>query len=315
MRRFRLRRRRAIAAALLPLGAVLATQAPATAAPSTPAGGQAQIDASRHSVAIGDEIALRGSFPGARRAPLEIRYRAKGSGTWHTVARQRTANNGRYDVRVKPRRSGFWRAELRAGPEPQAAPATSLDTDTASEKVSVRSRTTARVHGRRAMVGDQVEVTGTVTPAGARRRVSVQIGGEQLSGHAGRDGSFEIEWEVPRTGTFGVRVSARSNSDATGSHDAAGRVSVYRPAAASWYGPGLYGNALACGGTLTPSTLGVANRSLPCGTKVHLRYGDRSITVPVVDRGPYAGNREYDLTSATRDALGFPDVGTVLTTR
>jgi rare lipoprotein A (peptidoglycan hydrolase) len=92
-------------------------------------------------------------------------------------------------------------------------------------------------------------------------------------------------------------------------------VTVYRQAAASWSGPGLYGNALACGGTLTPGTMGVASRSLPCGSKVHLRYGHRSVTVPVIDRGPFAGGREYDLTAATKQALGFPDVGTVLTTR
>ena len=50
------------------------------------------------------------------------------------------------------------------------------------------------------------------------------------------------------------------------------RVNVYRPAAASYYGPGLYGGALACGGTLTPGKLGVANKTLPCGTRVTLRY-------------------------------------------
>ena len=39
------------------------------------------------------------------------------------------------------------------------------------------------------------------------------------------------------------------------------------------------------------------------------------MTVPVIDRGPFTGGREYDLTAATKQALGFPDVGTVLTTR
>src|SRR4051812_44608736 len=41
-------------------------------------------------------------------------------------------------------------------------------------------------------------------------------------------------------------------------------------AVASWYGPGLYGGHLACGGTLTPQTAGVANKTLGCGTKVRL---------------------------------------------
>ncbi len=72
---------------------------------------------------------------------------------------------------------------------------------------------------------------------------------------------------------------------------------------------------MACGGVLTPGTLGVAHKSMPCGTKLTLRYGGRSVTVRVVDRGPFAGNREFDLTSATKQRLGFPDVGTVLTSR
>src|SRR4051794_8472099 len=41
-------------------------------------------------------------------------------------------------------------------------------------------------------------------------------------------------------------------------------------AVASWYGPGLYGNHLACGGTLTPGTFGVAHKALACGTKIRL---------------------------------------------
>jgi rare lipoprotein A len=92
-------------------------------------------------------------------------------------------------------------------------------------------------------------------------------------------------------------------------------VNAYRPAEASYYGPGLYGGGLACGGTLTPSKLGVANKTLPCGARVTLRYHGHTVTVPVVDRGPFAGNREYDLTAATKAKLGFPSTGTVLTTR
>jgi rare lipoprotein A len=92
-------------------------------------------------------------------------------------------------------------------------------------------------------------------------------------------------------------------------------VTIYRKAEASWYGPGLYGNGVACGGTLTPSTLGVAHKSLPCGTKLTLRYHGKSLKVEVIDRGPYVGNREFDLTSATKQRLGFPSTGTVLASK
>lgn len=91
-----------------------------------------------------------------------------------------------------------------------------------------------------------------------------------------------------------------------------GRLSSYRLAGASWYGGGGY---LACGGYLTSATMGVANKTLPCGTEVRLRYRGRSVRVPVVDRGPYVAGREFDLTEATKRALGFADVGEVWTTR
>jgi rare lipoprotein A (peptidoglycan hydrolase) len=66
---------------------------------------------------------------------------------------------------------------------------------------------------------------------------------------------------------------------------------------------------------LTSSTLGVANKTLPCGTLVTLRYRARSIRVPVVDRGPYVAGRDFDLTEATKRALGFEGVGQVWSSR
>ena len=91
-----------------------------------------------------------------------------------------------------------------------------------------------------------------------------------------------------------------------------GRLNVFRRALASWYGPGLYGGHLGCGGTLTPRTLGVASKTLPCGKEVTLRHRGRTVRVPVVDRGPYVGGRELDLTAATKDRLGFSGAGTIL---
>jgi rare lipoprotein A len=83
---------------------------------------------------------------------------------------------------------------------------------------------------------------------------------------------------------------------------------VFHLAGASWYGGG---GTLACGGTLTSSTLGVANKTLPCGTWVTLRYRGRKVRVRVIDRGPYVAGREFDLTEATKRALGFGDIGEV----
>ena len=93
-----------------------------------------------------------------------------------------------------------------------------------------------------------------------------------------------------------------------------GRLNVYRFTSASWYGPGLYGNRTGCGGTLAPGRLGVAHKWLPCGSRVTFRHRGRSVRVRVIDRGPYVGGREYDLTEATARRLRFRGHGAILTT-
>lgn len=82
-------------------------------------------------------------------------------------------------------------------------------------------------------------------------------------------------------------------------------VIVYQPGFATLYGPGLYGNRTACGERLRPTTIGVANRTLPCGTEVSIDYRGRALVVPVIDRGPYANGADWDLTIATARALGM----------
>lgn len=85
--------------------------------------------------------------------------------------------------------------------------------------------------------------------------------------------------------------------------------SPFRTAGASWYGPGLYGRKTACGEVLSASTLGVAHRSLPCGTTVKFVYHGHSLITQVIDRGPYVKGRAWDLTAAASEALEFEGAG------
>jgi rare lipoprotein A len=89
------------------------------------------------------------------------------------------------------------------------------------------------------------------------------------------------------------------------------RTAEYDRVKATWYGPGLYGNHLACGGRLTHRTIGVAHKRLPCGTQVSLKYRGRTVVVPVIDRGPYARGVSYDLTEATARKLGMTQTARV----
>lgn len=78
-----------------------------------------------------------------------------------------------------------------------------------------------------------------------------------------------------------------------------------RARGATWYGPGFYGKQTACGQTLATDTLGVAHKSLPCGTPVTFYYEGRFLTVKVIDRGPFSGDYSWDLTEAAAKRLGF----------
>jgi peptidoglycan lytic transglycosylase len=186
-----------------------------------------------------------------------------------------------------------------------ALPGSGPEASAASAPTAVSLKAQRNVMAHRA-----VTLRGRVAPGGSHR-VVVQVGGRKLRTHSHGGGAYKVRWRAPGSGVYTAR--ARVDGSSVRSHRL--RVNVYRSAEASYYGPGLYGGGLACGGTLTPSKLGVANKTLPCGSKVTLRYHGNTVTVPVIDRGPYAGNREYDLTAATKAKLGFPSTGTVLTTR
>ncbi len=179
-----------------------------------------------------------------------------------------------------------------------------------------RAPTKTKIHAdKNVLAGKSVRVSGTVKPAVGGQQVTVHVPGSDKTTKTGPGGKFSIEWSPPGPGEYKVQAGAEGTDTTTGSESKSLKVTAYRKAEASWYGPGLYGNPTACGGTLTPGTMGVANKTLPCGTKLTLRYGGRSVKVEVIDRGPYSGNREFDLTAAVKQKLGFPSTGTVLASK
>jgi rare lipoprotein A len=181
------------------------------------------------------------------------------------------------------------------------------------------ARTAISVSGSRLDVleGQMATVAGTLRPGLAGRLVMLQTLGSRgwrtvVRARTRARGGFHLRFLAHRTGSERVRIRFAGDSLDLGAHRRLGWLNVYRLAGASWYGGG---GSLACGGPLTSATMGVANKTLPCGTLVTLRYGGRSVRVPVVDRGPYVAGREFDLTQATKQALGFGDTGEVWSTR
>jgi rare lipoprotein A (peptidoglycan hydrolase) len=99
-------------------------------------------------------------------------------------------------------------------------------------------------------------------------------------------------------------VNAADDTGGASATAPAPKSKVHTTGIATWFGPGFYGKQTACGQTLTPSVIGVANRTLPCGTLVEVSYHGHALTVPVLDRGPYgARGADWDLTAGAAQAL------------
>src|SRR4051794_15780957 len=255
-------------------------------------------------VRYGQRIALNGRSNGAGEVRLEQAPAGRG---WRAVATSRTAAGGSYSFSVRARQSGAYRAVVGSKAS-------------APHHVKVVARLSGRA-SRHVNIGRSVRVRGALKPGLGGRTVRLQLRSHGRwktvdRSRTGRAGHFRASWRASRPGSYRLRTKfGGDGSNLAVSRTLRGRANVYRPGAASWYGPGFYGGRTACGYTLNASIKGVANKSLPCGTRVRFRYHGRTTVAKVIDRGPYAGGREWDLTPATKQALGFGSTGTVWSTR
>lgn len=118
--------------------------------------------------------------------------------------------------------------------------------------------------------------------------------------------------DEPATGgSAAAPTGASGPTSARGDSAAADSPAGYSIGVATFYGPGLYGRRTACGTTLTPTTIGVAHRTLPCGTRLEVHFGGRRLVVPVIDRGPFVAGITWDLTAQAARLLSFPGRATV----
>jgi rare lipoprotein A len=128
-------------------------------------------------------------------------------------------------------------------------------------------------------------------------------------------GDFNVAWTASVGGrlAFTVTLVPASAVPAADPPTATFVVQVFSSSIATIYGPGLWGRRTACGEHLDRATLGVASRTVKCGTEVAVYYRGRELVVPVIDRGPYNSRAKWDLTEATAKALGVTQTATVRT--
>lgn len=284
------------------------TPAGALAQPTTP---QPVLDSAPRKIAFGKTAVIKGHLrDGTTGQEVTLQHKRVGA-EWRFASRKPVDADGRVIFkRHDLRKTTVYRLRyVDAG--------TAVVTKSSEARVKVAPRLTLKIDPSRVFAGQHVQLTGHLFPVAPGRRVLLQqrVDDEwrSIARVAVREGSFSGGFDVARKGHRRVRV--RFPGDSLSSRAVTGkRMTVYERDPATWYGPGLYGNTTACGQRLTSETLGVAHRSLPCGTKVSILYRGRTITVPVIDRGPYS-HADWDLTSETAERLRFSGSDTIGTTR
>jgi rare lipoprotein A len=285
-----------------------------TAQSATSAGDSVQARVRSRKLRYGQAAVVTGHAPSSDDGQaIFLQFEPAGSTSWRTLTSGRIAADGSFRLRAPLRNSG----RLKVSVAGQASPASvvlsgsaSSDSSSTPQRVAVSAALRTRPRTRDVLGARTVAVRGQLLPRQARRRVVLQ--GRQgrrwitlASAHTGDRGRFTIRYRARLTGKVPLRLrfaGDRSNTAVTAS---AGRLLVFHQSLASWYEDG---GTTGCG---FHAHYGVANKSLPCGTRVAFSHAGRTVIATVDDRGPYVGGREWDLNQNTAAALGFGGVGIV----
>jgi rare lipoprotein A len=220
---------------------------------------------------------------------------------WKGLAKARPDSRGQVSFRLETSRyTGDYRLKSSAGKSDDV-------------RVRVEPRLTLKIRRPDVMTGKSTVIKGTFRPAWSNRQATLKMKNDGEWDTFGTvklaDGRFKERIRVGDRGRHPIKAIFERDVRNSYARDKE-RLRVHGRDMATWYGPGFFGNRTACGQTYHRELLGVAHRSLPCGTKVSVLYKGRSVKVPVVDRGPY-GHANWDLTEETAQRLRFSGRQTV----
>jgi rare lipoprotein A len=302
---------------------ILAVPASAVALAATQADAQSaiQFNLEPRQLSYGHDVAVKGTASASNAGQrVELEFVPAGGTSWRAISSATVASDGRFRMVAPVRHSGLLRVAGPGGasasapvtPLASAATTTTGVAASASQRVSVSARFRVSEQSINVLAGQRVDVRGKLLPAVAGRRIQLRgrSGGSWqtlATAVTGGRGGFDLHYVAGSTGRQTLRVRFRGDRLNTNVWTHVGNVTVFHPSVASWYSDG---GSTACG---FHAYYGVANRDLPCGTQVTFRYGGRSVTATVDDRGPFVGGRDWDLNQNTAGALGFGGVDTVWT--
>jgi hypothetical protein len=301
-----------VAGSLAAIGALGITTQTAAAQTATETTTSIPISISDRQLTFGQALVLSGRAAGEK-SPVELQFRPRGTVAWQVLGRKTPAKDGRFRFTPKLIRTGAVRVVSTTAPAPREVTGSTGGRTSRERGIVVAGRLGLRRTNLAVSRGERASVSGTLTPAVAGRSVVLEKGNGKSWSQIGRTktdgkGRFTVSTKAT-SGSAPVRVRFAGDRRNGAARRTAGRLAVLRPALASMYTD--YGGPLACGGSLGYNAMVVANKSLPCGTKLTIRYRGRTAQAVVRDRGPYVGGREFDLAGAVARKLGFNGVGTI----
>jgi rare lipoprotein A len=281
-----------------------------------------QVSLDRHWMAYGQKLAVTGNASASNAGRRLLLEYAPNRGAWTVVGSGSVGSDGRFRLVAPMRQSGSVRvfaapggSSSRATVSAELTPGTGAAIPASTPKgVVVAAKMVSGSGPLDTLAGQHVAVLGTLLPRRAGRVVRLELGTGRgwrpvAAARTQADGHFVLRYTPSSTGASAVRVRFGGDAFNVAARGRGRRLTAYRDSVASWYDDG---GSTACG---FHAGMGVANVSLPCGTHVTFRYGGRTVTATVDDRGPYVGGREWDLNQNTAGALGFSGVDTVLSSR
>jgi hypothetical protein len=284
----------------------------ALGAGTSQAQGATVIKISRTHVGYGGQVTVSGTIStGTAGQRLDLEFAQNGR-SWRRVASTTAGSSGSYRLRAKLYRSGLLRVS-----GPATATAASALTPSAggvepstSQRVAVRGSLRVPSAARDVLGSRPVAVDGRLLPHIPGRKVVLQASSGRgwrtvADAHTRSGGRFALRFVPGGLGSERLRVRFGGDAASTRTAAPAGVLTVYQQTVASWYNDG---GGTACG---FHAGMGVANKTLPCGTKVTFVYGGRRVTATVDDRGPFVAGRTWDFNQNTAAALGMGGVATV----
>jgi hypothetical protein len=289
-----------------------------------------QVNLDHQQLNYGQPLVVTGNASSAARGQkLWLQFAPANEG-WRSVSSTNVKPNGRFRLVGWFRRSGAVRVvggasaaaatsvspastALTGAATPPTAVSGSVIAPSTPRAVTVQARFASAMGPIDTLNGQSFNVTGRLLPGKPGRLVKLQGG----NGHGWQtlttartraNGHFKLHYGAGNTGGEQVRLAFPGDTQNRNVATRSVPMNVYRTSVASWYDDG---GATACG---FHAGMGVAHKSLPCGTKVTFHYNGRSVTAVVDDRGPFTGGREWDLNQNVAGALGFGGVDTVWST-